>query len=367
MRSSNRRLLAALAFFCAGAAEAKILQDVVARVNGQPLMLTEYRKNLRGMLENVRANLPEILKDEAKVREIREKILEQMIDDEVMAQEAEKLKLSIHARELEKGIAEVMEKGFSINPKNGRRLTEGEQKEELKKALKEEGISEAKFRDRIRRQMKIRKLIEMKVNAKLKEPSNDAAKKAFGIFKTIAKGSTDVVKGMPNDRAQAYLLFGTRVKNAHEERVRVSHILIKVPPDASMVVKSEALKKAKGLKKKLDKGGDFFETARTESDDQESAVRGGDLGPILKGWMPPAFEKAAFSLSVGEVSDPISTDFGYHLIRVQEKRASESLNFEKLKNDIKQFLMSIEHQDALMGLVKTLRKRATVEKMLPSP
>ncbi len=366
MRSSSKWLIAAVAMLCAGAVEAKILEDVVARVNGQPLMLTEYRKNLRSMLDNVRKNLPEILKDEEKVKEIRTKILEQMIDDEVMAQEAEKLKLAVRNRELEKGITEVMEKGFSVDPRTGRRLTGKEQKEELKKALKKEGLSEAQFRERIRRQMRIRKLIEMKVNAKLKEPSDAAAKEAFGVFQAIAKGSTDVVKGMPNEKAQAYLLFGTRVKNAHEERVRVSHILVKVPPGASMVVKNEALKKAKGLKKKLDKGGDFFETARTQSDDQESAVRGGDLGPILKGWMPSAFEKTAFSLPVGEVSDPVETAFGYHLIRVQEKRASEPLNFQKLKNDIKQFLMSIEHQEALQGLVKTLRKRATVENMLPA-
>jgi len=346
-------------------AQAKVLEDVVARVNGTPLMLTEYRKNLRGMLDNVRLNLPDILKDDAKVKEIREKILEQMIDDELMAQEAEKMKITVHTRELEKGIQEVQDKGFSLDPKTGRRLPDKEKKEALLEAIKGEGLSEGKFRERIRRQLQIRKLIELKVNSLLKEPDDAVAEKSFEVFKSIAKGSTDVVKGMSLEKGNAYLMFGTRVKNAHMERVQVSHILVKLAPGSSIVARNEALKKVRGLRKKIDDGADFFELAAKESDDQESAPRGGDLGPILRGWMPEAFEKAAFSLSVGEVSEPVETDFGYHLIRVQEKRASEALIFEKLKNDIKQFLMSIAHQEALLKLVDSLREKSTIEKILP--
>jgi len=365
MPSLSKVIFAVFAALLSVSAEAKILEDVVARVNGKPLMLTEYRKNLRGMLENVRMNLPEVLKDEEKVTEIREKILEQMIDDELMAQEAEKTRMSIHTRELDKGVQEVMDKGFSVDPKTGRRLTESEKKAALKEAIEEEGLSEEKFRERIKRQMMIRKLIDSRVNAKLKEPSDEAAKEAFKIFQTIAKGSTDVVKGMKEEMGQAYLLFGTRVKNAHMERIRVSHILVKVPPGSSIVAKNDALKKAKGLKKKIDGGADFFELAQSDSDDLESSPRGGDLGPILKGWMPQPFEDAAFALAVGEVSEPVLTDFGYHLIRVQEKRASEPLNFDKLKSEIKQFLMSVDQQEALVKLVESLRAAATLERMLP--
>ncbi|MFH2202960.1 MAG: peptidylprolyl isomerase [Elusimicrobiota bacterium] len=366
MRNLSNLILAAVLLLAAGPARAKVLEDVVARVNGVPLMLTEYRKNLRGMIDNVRINLPEILKDEDKIKEIREKILEQMIDDELMAQEAEKTKLSVHTRELEKGVQEVMDKGFTMDPATGRRLTEKEKKEALAEAIKAEGLSESRFRERISRQLKIRKLIEMKVNSEMKEPGDEVTQKAFAVIKEIANGSTDVVKGMSQEKAQAYVMFGVRVKNAHMERVRVSHILVKLPPGASLVAKNEALTKAKALKKTIDGGGDFFELATNESDDQESAPRGGDLGPILRGWMPPPFEQAAFALAVGDVSEPVETDFGFHLIRVQEKRASEPLNFDKLQSDIKQFIMSIDHQEALLAFVESLRKKATIEKTLPA-
>jgi len=82
--------------------------------------------------------------------------------------------------------------------------------------------------------------------------------------------------------------------------------------------------------------------------------------------MPPEFEKAAFSMNVGEVSQPVETNFGFHILRVQEKKAAETMRFEKLKPSIKQFLMNIDFQKELQVYIKKLRTSSTVEVKLPA-
>ena len=84
MRSLNRFGLVAALFAATGFLEAKVFEDVVAKVNGKPIISSEYRKFLRGVLDNYRRNLPEILSDKGTVKEIRQKALEQMIDDDKM-------------------------------------------------------------------------------------------------------------------------------------------------------------------------------------------------------------------------------------------------------------------------------------------
>lgn len=368
MSSSNKALAAALAAALgAASASAAVLEDVVARVNGKPLLLSEYQKNLRSVLDNYQKAMPEALKDEEALKEIRNKVLDQMIDDEILAQEAEKKGLKVHPREVEKGILEVQERSFRQDPETGERRDDKAVEAELKKELEGEGLTWDQFSERIKRQLMIRKAVESEVAAKLKDADEKRVKTAFETFKTVVNGSTEPLKGMPDHEASAWGGFAMRLRDTHSERVRVSHILVKAAPGAAMTDKAKALEKAKALKKKLDDGGDFYEVARAESDDQESAPRGGDLGWILKGWMPETFEKAAFSLGVGEVSAPVETDFGYHLVRVQEKKAKEALNFEKLKMPLKEFLYNLDYQRELLAFVKGLRQKAVIESKPPAP
>lgn len=100
------------------------------------------------------------------------------------------------------------------------------------------------------------------------------------------------------------------------EQVRAAHILVKVDPDADEDVRAEKRAFAEKLLKDLKAGADFAEVARTYSDDQASAVRGGDLDFFTRGTMVPPFERAAFNMQPGEMSDLVETTFGYHIIRV---------------------------------------------------
>lgn len=100
------------------------------------------------------------------------------------------------------------------------------------------------------------------------------------------------------------------------KEVRASHILVKTEEEA------------KEIKKKLDQGGDFAALAKEKSTDPGSAPRGGDLGFFTKDRMVKAFSDAAFSLKVNEVSKPVQSPFGFHIIKVLE--AKEAKNFEEL-------------------------------------
>ncbi len=148
--------------------------------------------------------------------------------------------------------------------------------------------------------------------------------------------------GKPDDAAlHAYY-------DAHKDemsQVHARHILIRfkgsrVPlrADQKDLTEEEALAKAKEIRAKLVAGGKFADIAKAESDDTGSGDNGGDLDPFTKGNMVPEFEKAAFELPIGQISEPVRSDFGYHLILVESRQpksfaeASEEL-IEKVAPD----------------------------------
>ncbi len=365
MPSFNKFILVALVFLLPVSGGAKVFEDVVAKVNGQALLLSEFKKNLRQVIDNYRQNLPQIISEPKAVEQIREKVLEQMIDDELLAQKAEELKIKIRDRELDKGVYEVKERSFRQGAK-GERRSDKEVEEVFMAELDSEGLSMPQFHERIRRQLQIRKVVESQVQSKLKPPSEAEAKEAFEKLKFIIKNDTSVVKGMDPLTAQAHLEFGMRLKQNFAERVRVSHILFKLPPNASMPVKKKALDEARTVKKKIEAGADFYETAQKHSGDMESAPRGGDLGWLLREMMPEQFEEVAFSLAVGDISEPVETEFGYHLLFVQEKKAKQRMQYARIKNGIQEFLFNVRYQQNLQKFVADLRAKATIERRLPA-
>lgn len=363
--SNSSKLALALAAALAAPAGAALVEDTVATVNGVPILRTEYQKNLDSVIEQYKRTAPQLLADKDAMVQIRRKVLDQMIDDKLFESEAERRRLKIHEREVDAGINEVREKNFRRDPE-GKTLSDEQVDKALNEELKKEGVTPSAFRERIRKQMMIRRVIEEAVKPKVKPPEEDDVKKAFEKIRFIVKGDTTAVAGMPDRDAQAFMGLGQRVKDLSGERVRVSHILVKSAPKASIVEKNAALKKISELKKQLSADdADFNELAKKNSDDKESFERGGDLGFVLRGWMPPEFEKAAFSLPVGEVSDPVETQFGYHLIRVQEKKAAESITFTKLKDDLAQFLFNLNFEKELEKTAQDLRKQAQIEVKLP--
>ncbi|RMF99853.1 MAG: hypothetical protein D6726_12300 [Nitrospirae bacterium] len=120
--------------------------------------------------------------------------------------------------------------------------------------------------------------------------------------------------------------------------VRARHILIKVKSDASEDEKKAARKKAEEILSKIKNGEDFASLAEEYSDDPGSAKKGGDLGYFPRGRMVKPFEDAAFSLKPGEVSDIVETAFGYHIIKVDDKKDAHIKPLEEVKDMIRKKL-----------------------------
>jgi peptidyl-prolyl cis-trans isomerase C len=134
--------------------------------------------------------------------------------------------------------------------------------------------------------------------------------------------------------------------NAHMDEfqeAKGSHILIRfkgssVPlkPNEKDLTEAEALAKAQDIRSKIIAGADFATLAKAESDDAGSGAKGGDLGAAFKhGQMVPPFDHAAFTLPIGEVSEPVKTNFGYHLIKVTSRT---SKTFDEAKSEIEKDL-----------------------------
>jgi hypothetical protein len=142
-------------------------------------------------------------------------------------------------------------------------------------------------------------------------------------------------------------------KNEFEE-ARGSHILIRfkgssVPlkPGEKDLTDEEALAKAKDIRAKILAGADFATLAKAESDDTGSGAKGGELGTFKRGQMVPAFDQAAFSVPVGQVSEPVKTQFGYHIIKITSRNAR---TFEDAKAQIEKELKPKLAKEALEQL-----------------
>ncbi|MBI5101802.1 MAG: peptidylprolyl isomerase [Nitrospirae bacterium] len=142
--------------------------------------------------------------------------------------------------------------------------------------------------------------------------------------------------------------------------VRARHILVKTGRGANAEIRQSAREKAESLLKRIRAGEDFAKVAEEASDDKGSSAKGGDLGFIPKGKMAPEFEKAAYQLKPGDVSDIVETRFGYHIIKCEEMRAQGILPFEEVKTGIKEKIL----KETTMNKVKEyVEKRMAEEKV----
>ena len=128
--------------------------------------------------------------------------------------------------------------------------------------------------------------------------------------------------------------------------MRASHILVKTEEEALDV------------KKRLDHGEDFVALARKISLDLATRFKGGDLGPIKRGQMIPQFEKTLLALKVGEISHPIATPFGYHIIKLNDRTVGAPLSFEDAKDQVKEQLQVEKKRKRFDEFVASLRAKA---------
>jgi len=138
------------------------------------------------------------------------------------------------------------------------------------------------------------------------------------------------------------------------EQIRASHILVKSEEEANDILA------------KIKAGGNFEELAKENSADS-SASNGGDLGWFGRNSMVPAFEKAAFALKDGQISNVVKTDFGYHIIKLTGKRPAGARSFDEVKDQIKGAIMPSKQQEVFQKLKDDLKKNAKISIKEESP
>ncbi len=327
MKFANRKrlcqiiaiLVFVLFFLPAMATDEKPVGEKVAVVNGVVITRTQYDKELSVHLERVSRQGGQISDDQ--MAELKEDILEGLIEREVLYQESQKAGIKITEQRVNDQMAGI-KKRFP-------------NEEEFKKALVGMNLTEEEVSEQIQRGLAIRELIDQKVANKVVITDEET--------KTYYAGNPQLFK--------------------QPAQVKASHILIKVEPAADDAKKAEARKKIEGIQQKLKAGGDFAELAK-EYSEGPSGPRGGDLGYFSRGQMVKPFEDAAFSMKTDEVSGLVETRFGYHLIKVYDIKPEQTLAYADVKDQIAQRLKQERIEKDATRYVEDLKKGASVEKSL---
>src|ERR1700729_69608 len=224
---------------------------------------------------------------------------------------------------------------------------------DLKLAEEELGPSLAQMDPATKDENVLSFLIDMKIVAKAAEAKNiendeDFKKRLAFTRNRLLMDSLLASEGKAGttDEAMKKVYEDASKQISGEQEVHARHILVETEDEA------------KAVKAELDKGADFAELAKKKSKDP-GASDGGDLGFFTKDQMVPEFSAVAFALEPGKISDPVKSQFGWHIIKVEEKRNRKAPDFEQVKGQIETYVT----RKAQADYVAKLREAAKVERM----
>lgn len=340
------------------------------KINGQEISMNEYQSTLTNMENTFKQLFGDQYNKFIKTIDIKERVKDEIIHRTLLYQEALEKKIPVSDIEIIEEINKIP--SFKTNGIFD--------EEKYRQILKANGLPPASFEESIKRDLLINKmtfLIQNSVNVRNEEIKNEymfrnsKAKISYlkispDIFKNkvvldnksleryynnnkekyekpkevkvkyVKFNSNDFIKeiNITDEEIQNYYIRN-RLKYYEPEKIKVKHILISVKKWDNKTEVDKALNKIKSIQKELKNNGVFERLAEKYSDDQSSARDGGQIGFIKRGEVVPEFEKAAFKLKEGEISDIVKTQFGYHLIKVDEKIPAKMPTLNELKEVIK--------------------------------
>jgi peptidyl-prolyl cis-trans isomerase C len=285
----------------------------IAVVNGVIITKAEFDREMVQMLRKMTKSEAEPVSEEFK-----RQVLDNMIKKELINQAARKAEIKIDTDEVEKQLAEIKDR-FSSEKAFAELLEkQGMTQEQLKKEIQDSLVFKTYFQQEFMGNIEI----------------DEKKKKAY--------------------------YEENQEKFRQPERVKASHILVKVSPDADETAKNKAREKIEAIEKKVKAGEDFAKLAE-ENSEGPSSQNGGDLGFFQRGQMVKSFEEAAFSLKAGEVSQIVETQFGYHLIKVAEKEPEHLVSYEQAAAKIEEFLMQNRLQEMVQEKLEQLEEKADIK------
>jgi len=307
------------------AAEPQV-DKVLAIVNGTKVMESQVQQRIDVRYKAVLAKLAQQSPQMAAQQEhmLRQRIPNDLIIEVLLNEQARQAGIEVTPEQFQ---AEMVKQLAAQNPP----LTV----EQWQKSLEEQGMDFQAWKEYNLRGMKYEKLIEAKLGA--------------------APAVTD---------ADAQKYYDENLQQFQTpEQMRASHILISTTPTDPSAdpnqVKAQAKQKAEEVLKKVKDGGDFAALAK-ENSSCPSSAQGGDLGLFPRGQMVKPFEDAAFAMKVGEVSDLVETEFGYHIIKVTEHHDPNQVSFEQAKPQIVEQLSQQKRAEAIRAYLESLRQSAKI-------
>jgi len=295
------------------------LKDPVAVVNDEPISKAQLEEAFKAAVEASGVKADD-LTDEQKLNGFRQ-ILDELIMDKLVAKAA--AGETVSDAEVDAEIAKL-KKQFPTQ-------------EAFDAQLKEAGQTPEKLQTALRTMLQQQRWMQGQIKD-TDAVSDDDAKKFY-------ESNTEEFK--------------------NPEQVKASHILFMVDKDDSeetVKAKEAAAKKAAASAKK---GGDFSKLAKELSEEPGAKESGGDLGFFSKDRMVPEFAEAAFNQKPGEVGNPVRTQFGWHVIKVTEKKPAGTVPFEEVKEQIAAYLKSTKQREAIQGILKNLKDSAKIDSTLP--
>lgn len=319
-------------------------QNAIIKINDKAITQAKYDKLIDqsisqspfGKLGDLKGN-----KDGFLYLMMEQRIINQLIIQELLDQEADARGIKVTNKDVDEALKETMDQ------MGGR--------DQLMEVLKANGISVNDFKNDLRTQVKMRKLADSAGDSKVTEKEiSDFYKKNPDKFKNPEKvrASHILIAANPYE-------IGEDIKSKSKKEISEDELKAKV--DAVMAEKlAKAEKVAKEAQADKTK---FAQLAKKYSEDPGSAKQGGDLGFFAKDQMVPEFAETAFSAKPDTISNVVKSQFGYHIIYVQDRQAAGVTPFEKAKSGIEDYLRTQKQVKALDDLTAAAKKNAKIEFM----
>jgi peptidyl-prolyl cis-trans isomerase C len=291
--------------------------DVAAKVNGVPITTLELNRSFQ-----VHVQVPySMVQEDPRAKEVLRQILDSLIDRELLLQRAKSLKMAVPGQQVDAQMQQLRQRFPSP--------------EAFDQALTAQNLTLDAVKKDVESQLLRQQLVQKEILDKVNVSAGDV--------QTFYDKNKD--------------------KYVEEEQVRARHILFRVPPEASPADDAKLKGKADDALKRAKQGEDFA-TLATQLSDDGSKENGGDLGFFPHGRMVPAFEEVAFTLQPGQISEVVRTQFGYHIIKVEERKTGRALAFDEAKAQVKEDLTQQQTYERYQQYMAGLRSKAKVEVLL---
>lgn len=361
MKKMNKLALLALALTVGVGVQAKVMESSVATVNGRPVLSSEYDSYLSGVVEQYKVAAPQILQQPYAQDVLGREVLKELISKELLYQAADEAKIQVKDSDIDAGINEIKAR-FMVDEKTGKEDPKGADKR-FSEALKKQHMSLKTYKEKIKKDIAVRKLVEQRITTTVKPVEEADVKALYSDVETCLKGNTKKMKALEQKdpaRFKETMAIAAKLKQLTAEQVRIGHIYLAVTKDMKPEEVKAKEETAKKIKKELDGGKEFSTAVKEYTEDKAALASGGDM-ILIKGIAPKALDQQAFSLPVGEVSAPIKTDVGFHIIKIKEKRAEKQIGYDDIKRDLAQYLAQQKIQTTLAAYIGELYDKADVK------